>query len=75
MEHRLMARLRHLGKYKLLIIDELGYLPMEEGDANLLHPFLAFSLQVPCDYKPVQSRCPLEVRFIAPQTEACEPFS
>lgn len=36
MEHRLMARLRHLGKYKLLIIDELGYLPVEEGDANLL---------------------------------------
>lgn len=35
-EHRLMAKLRHLKKYRLLIIDELGYLPLEKGDADLL---------------------------------------
>lgn len=35
-EHRLIPRLRHLSKYRLLIIDELGYLPLEDGDADLL---------------------------------------
>ena len=35
-EHRLMDRLKYLSKQRLLIIDELGYLPLEEGDADLL---------------------------------------
>ena len=35
LENRLEARLRHFFKYKLLIIDELGYLPIEKNDANL----------------------------------------
>lgn len=29
------ARLKHFFKYKLLIIDELGYLPIEKDDAKL----------------------------------------
>ena len=31
-----MDRLKYLSKQRLLIIDELGYLPLEEGDADLL---------------------------------------
>lgn len=35
LENRLEARLKHFCKYKLLIIDELGYLPIEKYDAKL----------------------------------------
>lgn len=35
LENRLDARLKHFCKYKLLIIDELGYLPIEKDDAKL----------------------------------------
>lgn len=35
LENRLETRLRHFFKYKLLIIDELGYLPIEKEDAKL----------------------------------------
>lgn len=35
LENRLEARLKHFCKYKLLIIDELGYLPIEKEDAKL----------------------------------------
>lgn len=34
LENRLEARLKHFCKYKLLIIDELGYLPIEKEDAK-----------------------------------------
>lgn len=35
LENRLEARLKHFCKYKLLIIDELGYLPIDKDDAKL----------------------------------------
>jgi len=35
MENRLEDRLRHFTKYKLLIIDELGYLPIDSEDSKL----------------------------------------
>lgn len=35
LENRLEARLKHFTKYKLLIIDEIGYLPIEQEDAKL----------------------------------------
>ena len=35
-ENRLEARLKHFSKYKLLIIDEIGYLPVDKTGANLL---------------------------------------
>ena len=35
-ENRLEARLKHYSSYRLLIIDELGYLPINEGDERLL---------------------------------------
>ncbi|MDZ5480106.1 IS21-like element helper ATPase IstB [Bacillus thuringiensis] len=34
-ENRLEARLKHYTKYKLLIIDEIGYLPIDPEDAKL----------------------------------------
>lgn len=34
-ENRLEVRLKHYAKYKLLIIDEIGYLPIDEDDAKL----------------------------------------
>lgn len=34
-ENRLDIRLRHFKKYKLLIIDEVGYLPIDKEDANI----------------------------------------
>lgn len=35
LENRLDARLKHFCHYKLLIIDELGYLPIDKQDSNL----------------------------------------
>ena len=35
LENRLEARLKHYSKYKLLIIDEIGYLPIDREDAKL----------------------------------------
>ena len=35
LENRLEARLKNFAKYKLLIIDEIGYLPISEEDSNL----------------------------------------
>jgi len=35
LENRLEARLKHFCHYKLLIIDELGYLPINKEDSNL----------------------------------------
>lgn len=35
-ENRLMARLKHYAKYKVLIIDEMGFLPIDSEGANLL---------------------------------------
>ena len=35
LENRLEARLKHLNRYKLLIIDEIGYLPIDKTDSNL----------------------------------------
>ena len=34
-ENRLEDRLKHFSKYRLLIIDELGYLPINKEDSNL----------------------------------------
>lgn len=35
LENRLEARLRHFTKYKCLIIDEIGYLPIDTADSKL----------------------------------------
>jgi len=35
MENRLDARLKHYTKYRLLIIDEIGYLPIDPEDAKM----------------------------------------
>ena len=35
LENRLEARLKHFNRYKLLIIDEIGYLPITKEDSNL----------------------------------------
>ncbi len=34
-ENRLETRLKHYSKYKLLVIDEIGYLPIARSEANL----------------------------------------
>ena len=36
MQNRLDDKLKTLSKYKLLIIDEVGYLPIEKESANML---------------------------------------
>lgn len=35
LENRLEVRLRHFCKYKVLIIDEIGYLPIDKEDSNM----------------------------------------
>lgn len=40
-ENRLETRLKHFAKYKLLIIDEIGYLPVDKTGANLLFQLIA----------------------------------
>lgn len=41
LENRLDAQLRHYLKYKLLIIDEIGYLPFDKDGANLFFQLIA----------------------------------
>ena len=41
MENRLEAQLRHYLKYKVLIIDEIGYLPVDRQGANLFFQLIA----------------------------------
>ena len=40
-ENRLPDKMRTLGKYKLLVIDEIGYLPMDIQGANLFFQLIA----------------------------------
>jgi len=40
-ENRLEQRLKHFAKYRLLIIDEIGYLPVDKQGANLLFQLIA----------------------------------
>ena len=40
-ENRLESSLRHYSKYKLLIIDEIGYLPIDKLGANLFFQLIA----------------------------------
>ncbi|MFV0269562.1 MAG: IS21-like element helper ATPase IstB [Draconibacterium sp.] len=40
-ENRLEARLKHFAKYKLLIIDEIGYLPVDKQGSNLFFQLIA----------------------------------
>lgn len=35
MENRLENKLKYINRYKLLIVDELGYLPIDKEDSNL----------------------------------------
>lgn len=35
LENRLDARIKHFCQYRLLVIDELGYLPIDKEDSNL----------------------------------------
>ena len=35
LENRLDARLKHFSKYKRLVVDEIGYLPIDKEDSNL----------------------------------------
>lgn len=40
-ENRLEAKIKHYCKYKLLIIDELGYLPVDKNGANMFFQLIA----------------------------------
>ena len=40
-ENRLAERLKHFAKYKVLIIDEIGYLPLDVRGANLFFQLIA----------------------------------
>ncbi|SHK27479.1 IstB-like ATP binding protein [Caminicella sporogenes DSM 14501] len=40
-ENRLEARLKHHSKYKILIIDEIGYLPIDTAAANLFFQLIS----------------------------------
>lgn len=41
MENRLESRLKFFAKYKLLIIDEIGYMPIDTDSANLFFQLIA----------------------------------
>lgn len=40
-ENRIDDRLKHFARYRLLIIDEIGYLPVDKNGANLLFQLIA----------------------------------
>ena len=41
LENRLDARLKHFSKYRLLIIDEIGYINLDKEDANLFFQLIS----------------------------------
>ena len=41
LENKLDSRIKHFSKYKLLIIDEIGYLPVDKDGANLFFQLIA----------------------------------
>jgi DNA replication protein DnaC len=48
LENRLEARLKHYSKYKLLIIDEVGYLPLDIESANMLFQLISKRYEKNC---------------------------
>jgi DNA replication protein DnaC len=40
-ENRLESKLKHYSKYRVLIIDEVGYLPVDKQGANLMFQLIA----------------------------------
>lgn len=47
-ENRLDARLKHYSKYKILIIDEIGYLPIDMDAANLFFQLISKRYEKHC---------------------------
>lgn len=48
LENRLEARLKHFSKYKILIIDEIGYLPIDLDASNLFFQLIARRYEKHC---------------------------
>lgn len=48
MENRLEQRLKHFAKYKVLIIDEIGYMPIDTDAANLFFQLIAKRYEKSC---------------------------
>lgn len=48
LENRLEARLKHFSKYKILIIDEIGYLPIDLDASNLFFQLIAKRYEKHC---------------------------
>lgn len=48
LENRLETRLKHYSKYKLLIIDEVGYLPLDIPSANMLFQLISKRYEKNC---------------------------
>lgn len=47
-ENRLETRMKFFAKYKVLIIDELGYLPVDKDSANLFFQLIARRYEKHC---------------------------
>jgi len=41
LENRLEIRLKHFAKYKVLVIDEIGYLPIDNDSSNLFFQLIS----------------------------------
>ncbi|MCI0184211.1 Insertion sequence IS5376 putative ATP-binding protein [Acidibacillus sp. S0AB] len=67
LENRLDARLKHDTKYKLLIINEIGYLPIEREDAKL------FFQLIDMRYEKRSTMLTTNVNFRAWDEVFCEP--
>lgn len=48
LENRLEQRLKHFAKYKVLIIDEIGYMPIDTDSANLFFQLIARRYEKHC---------------------------
>lgn len=48
LENRLEQRLKHFAKYKVLIIDEIGYMPIDNDSANLFFQLIARRYEKHC---------------------------
>jgi DNA replication protein DnaC len=52
---RLQNELTRLGRYPLLVIDEVGYIPFEAEAANLLFQLVSAATSAPCSSSPATS--------------------
>ena len=72
LENRLENRLKHYSKYKLLIIDEIGYLPIGSEDAKLFFQLIDLRYERKVQYLPQISISTYGMKYLMIQNRKCD---